>query len=151
MPFDQKKIICTLNVHYLILRDANALVVHSRTTFKRETERYFFFLPFCFALLIIENSPDNGILRIWYEKCYRTSSVCYKQRAAYRRIYGNYWFALFLVRFQVKQIVDHIKQKALFFIFLLITCSTCIEFADFSVTLTNLIQESFLSSGFTLS
>lgn len=63
MPFDQKKIICTLNVHYLILRDANALVVHSRTTFKRETERYFF-LPFCFALLIIENSRDNGILRI---------------------------------------------------------------------------------------
>lgn len=65
MPFDQKKTICTLNVHYLILRDANALVGHSRTTFKRETERYFFaFLPFCFALLIIENSPDNGILRI---------------------------------------------------------------------------------------
>lgn len=51
MPFDQKKIICTLNVHYLILRDANALVVHSRTTFKRETERYFFFFAFllCFA------------------------------------------------------------------------------------------------------
>lgn len=56
MPFDQKKIICTLNVHHLILRDANALVVHSRTTFKRETERYFFclFALPCMLLEILE-------------------------------------------------------------------------------------------------